>query len=148
MELSHINQAVKRLYWNEISYQIFECSICHAKLGQLCLKTVVMELYQICYTKKVHVWVQTMLKSIKTSDSKLRKWLYNIQKNKKQPPYYQLSTALQMFTGNYRDFAGKSECRDFKIYGDCMYTCNPCNFEISTLWIRIIRGPLYLRIFD
>ena len=64
------------------------------------------------------------------NDSKSRKWLYNIQKNKKQPPYYQLSTALQMFTGNYRDFAGKSECRDFKIYGDCMYTCNPCNFEI------------------
>ena len=26
------------------------------------------------------------------NDSKLRKWLYNIQKNKKQPPYYQLST--------------------------------------------------------
>ena len=42
--------------------------------------------------KKVHVRMQTMLKSIKTSDSKLRKWLYNIQKNKKQPPYYQLST--------------------------------------------------------
>ena len=81
---------------------------------------------------------------------------------------------LQMFTGNYRDSTGKSECRDFKImgiacipaipvifkysqsvilagnlilqgfyreigmqgfqiYGDCMYTCNPCNFEISTV---------------
>ena len=37
---------------NEFSYQIFECSICHAKLGQLCLKTIVMELYPICYTKK------------------------------------------------------------------------------------------------
>ena len=24
---------------------------------------------------------------------------------------------LQMFAGNYRDFAGKSECRDFKITG-------------------------------
>ena len=30
--------------------------------------------------------------------------------------------ALQMFAGIYRDFAGKSECRDFK------FTHNPCNF--------------------
>ena len=26
-------------------------------------------------------------------------------------------TTLQMFTGNYRVFAGKSECRDFKFIG-------------------------------
>ena len=33
-----------------------------------------------------------------------------------------ISYTLQMFTGVYRVFAGKSECRDFRIAGfTCMY---------------------------
>ena len=34
-----------------------------------------------------------------------------------------------MFAGNYRDSTSKSECRDFKFMGNCMYTCNPCNLK-------------------
>ena len=39
---------------------------------------------------------------------------------------------LQMFTGIYRDSA-EIGVQGFQIYGDCMYTCNPCNFQISTV---------------
>jgi hypothetical protein len=41
-----------------------------------------------------------------------------------------------IYTANvYMELQGL--CREigvqgFQIYGDCMYTCNPCNFEIST----------------
>ena len=41
--------------------------------------------------------------------------------------------ALQMFAGIYRDFVGEIGVWGFQIYGDCMYTRNPCNFVISTL---------------
>ena len=41
------------------------------------------------------------------------------------------------YTANvYRDLQGlyrETRVRGFQIYGDCMYTPNPCNFEISTL---------------
>ena len=41
---------------------------------------------------------------------------------------------LHMFTGNYRDFTGKSECRDFKFMGiACIPAIPVSNFEISTL---------------
>ena len=33
---------------------------------------------------------------------------------------------LQGITGTYREIG----VREFQIYGDCMYTRNPCNFEI------------------
>ena len=40
---------------------------------------------------------------------------------------------MQMFTGNYiQGLCGEIGVREFQIYGDCMYTRNPCNFEIST----------------
>ena len=42
-------------------------------------------------------------------------------------------STLQMFTGIYRDSAGEIGVQGFQIYGDCMYTRNPCNIEISTL---------------
>ena len=42
------------------------------------------------------------------------------------------------YTANvYRDLQGLCReigVRGIQIYGDCMYTRNPCNFEISTLW--------------
>jgi hypothetical protein len=42
-----------------------------------------------------------------------------------------------MYTANvYRELQGlyrEIGVQRFQIYGDCMYTCNPCNFEISTL---------------
>ena len=40
---------------------------------------------------------------------------------------------LQMFAGIYREIG----VRGFQIYGDCMYTRNPCNFQISTLWFPL-----------
>ena len=44
---------------------------------------------------------------------------------------------FQRCTANvYRDLqglCGEIGVRGFQIYGDCMYTRNPCNFEISTL---------------
>jgi hypothetical protein len=50
------------------------------------------------------------------------------------------------YTANvYRDLQGL--CREmgvkgFQIYGDCMYTCNPCNIEISTLFFPCNQIPL------
>ena len=45
---------------------------------------------------------------------------------------------LNMYTANvYRELQGlyrEIGVQGFQIYGDCMYTPNPCNFEISTLW--------------
>ena len=44
---------------------------------------------------------------------------------------------IENYTANvYRDLqglCGEIRVRGFQIYGDCMYTRNPCNFEISTL---------------
>jgi hypothetical protein len=41
------------------------------------------------------------------------------------------------YTANvYRELqrlCGEIGVQGFQIYGDCMYTRNPCNFEISTL---------------
>ena len=43
------------------------------------------------------------------------------------------NSTLQMFAGNCRDFAGKSECRDFKITGiaGILDTRNPHNFSFQ-----------------
>ena len=46
----------------------------------------------------------------------------------------------RIYTANiYRDLqglCGEIGVRGFQIYGECMYTRNPCNFEISTLWFQ------------
>ena len=49
-----------------------------------------------------------------------------------------------MFTGVYRVFTGKSECRAIGISNlwGLHVTRNPCNFEISTLWHFFIHEPL------
>ena len=39
--------------------------------------------------------------------------------------------ALQMFAGIYRDFAGKSECRDFKFTGIACIPAIPVIFEVN-----------------
>ena len=36
---------------------------------------------------------------------------------------------LQMFAGNYRDFTGKSECRDFKFMGIACIPAIPVIFK-------------------
>ena len=45
------------------------------------------------------------------------------------------------YTANvYRELqglCGEIWVRGFQIYGDCMYTRNPCNYEISTLWFPL-----------
>ena len=45
---------------------------------------------------------------------------------------------LKSITANvYRELQGlyrEIGVHGFQIYGDCMYTRNPCNFEISTIW--------------
>ena len=38
---------------------------------------------------------------------------------------------LQMFTGNYRDSTGKSECRDFKFMGIACIPAIPVIFEVN-----------------
>ena len=40
-----------------------------------------------------------------------------------------INGALQMFTGNYRDFAGKSECRDFNFMGIACIPAIPVIFK-------------------
>jgi hypothetical protein len=44
---------------------------------------------------------------------------------------------VMFYTANvYRELQGlyrEIGVQGFQIYGDCMYTRNPCNFEISTL---------------
>ena len=58
----------------------------------------------------------------------------------------QLSTTLQMFTGNYRDFTGKSECRDFKFMGIACIPAIPVTFKThSLISIVIFKGNLILQ---
>ena len=45
------------------------------------------------------------------------------------PPF--IITALQMFAGIYRDFAGKSECGDFKFTGIACIPAIPVIFEVN-----------------
>ena len=55
---------------------------------------------------------------------------------------------MQMFTGNYiQGLCGEIGVREFQIYGDCMYTRNPCNFEFSALPFIIFAGNLILQGF-
>ena len=57
-----------------------------------------------------------------------------------------LYTALQMFTGNYRDFTGKSECRDFKFMGIACIPAIPVILKFNTLIsIVIFAGNLILQ---
>ena len=51
-----------------------------------------------------------------------------------------------MFAGNYRDFAGKSECRDFKFMGIACIPAIPVIFKTHTLIsIVIFEGNLIYR---
>ena len=43
--------------------------------------------------------------------------------------YHYTANVYRALQGLYRDIG----VQGFQIYGDCMYTHNPCNFEISTL---------------
>ena len=53
---------------------------------------------------------------------------------------------LQMFTGNYRDSTGKSECRDFKFMGIACIPAIPVTFKTHTLIsIVIFEGNLILQ---
>ena len=59
-------------------------------------------------------------------------------------PYYAVTT-LQMFTGNYRDSTGKSQCRDFKFMGIACIPAIPITFKTHTLIsIVIFEGNLIL----
>ena len=44
-----------------------------------------------------------------------------------------IGTTLQMFTGNYRDSTGKSECRDFKFMGIACIPAIPVILKFHTL---------------
>ena len=48
-------------------------------------------------------------------------------------------STLQMFAGIYRDFAGKSECRDFKFTGIACIPAIPVIFEVNQKNIRFIK---------
>ena len=51
-----------------------------------------------------------------------------------------------MFTGNYRDSTGKSECRDFKFMGIAGIAAIPVTFKTHTLIsIVIFEGNLILQ---
>jgi hypothetical protein len=53
-----------------------------------------------------------------------------------------------MFTGNYRDFTGKLECRDFKFMGIACIPAIPVIFKTHTLIsIVIFEGNLILQGF-
>ena len=59
---------------------------------------------------------------------------------------YQKVTTLQMFTGNYRDFAGRLEYRDFKFMGIACIPAIPVIFKTHTLIsIVIFEGNLILQ---
>ena len=60
-------------------------------------------------------------------------------------PRNYLST-LQMFTGNYRDSMGKSECRDFKFIGIACIPAIPVILKFHTLIsIVIFAGNMILQ---
>ena len=52
------------------------------------------------------------------------------------------ATVIYACTANvYRDLqglCGEIRVQGFQIYGDCMYICNPCNFEISDFHVKIV----------
>ena len=55
----------------------------------------------------------------------------------KDPQKQQIALELPDCTANVcRELQGlyrEIRVQGFQIYGDCMYTCNPCNFQISTV---------------
>ena len=52
-------------------------------------------------------------------------------------------TILQMFAGIYRDFAGKSECGDFKFTGIACIPAIPVIFEVNQKKCGLFVCPLY-----
>ena len=54
---------------------------------------------------------------------------------------------LQMFAGFYRDFAGKSECRDFKFTGIAFIPAIPVIFEVNKKSVDFLY-ILFIKIFQ
>ena len=58
-------------------------------------------------------------------------WVSTTVHQWKSRRYRTTFTTLQMFAGIYRDFAGKSECRDFKFTGIACIPAIPVIFEVN-----------------
>ena len=103
--------------------------------------------------KIYHNWVKSFLKVACKSDKKI------LQKSSQKKPngcllifkieicwkfafwsekLWNAESPCIWYTANvYRDLqglCGEIGVRGIQIYGDCMYTSNPCDFEIFTLW--------------
>ena len=58
----------------------------------------------------------------------LRKYFFHMGRKPEINLDYTANVCREL-QGLYREIG----VQGFQIYGDCMYTCNPCNFEISTV---------------
>ena len=75
-----------------------------------------------------HIGVQPLLKFYRLIVLIFQIWLIFSQFCYNYWPKYTANVCREL-QGLYREIG----VQGFQIYEDCMYTCNPCNFEISTL---------------
>ena len=114
-ELVQVVQSTLNILWTFISRiisrRIISWNYCSSSSVQLSRIFNLLHLLAIIYC----LW--QLMKMIGLQNTLLKK------------VYIYTANVCRELQGLYREIG----VQGFQIYGDCMYNCNPCNFEISTL---------------